>query len=99
MYVIKRNESEENKMFSAKDARANVQAYKEGLEKSWQTKAEIWVEDVLKNVENASGNGATTYRATCKNLSCEVRQRACKILNDLGFTTSFESGEYYRITW
>jgi hypothetical protein len=99
MYVIKRNESEENKMFSAKDARANVQAYKEGLEKSWQTKAETWVEEVLKDVENASGNGATTYRASCKGLCSEARMRACKILNDLGYATSFESGEFYRITW
>lgn len=86
-------------MFSANDARANVVAYREGLEKSWQTKAEAWVEEVLKNIDEVSKEGATTYRATCKNLSCEVRQRACKILNDLGFTTSFESGEYYRITW
>lgn len=86
-------------MFSAKDARANVAAYREGLEKEWMTKAETWVEDVLKDVENASGNGATTYKASCKGLSSEVRVRACKVLNDLGFATSFESGEVYRITW
>lgn len=86
-------------MFSANDARANVKAYREGLEKEWMTKAEAWVEEVLKDVENASGNGATTYKASCKGLSYEVRQRASKILNDLGFATSFETGEFYRITW
>ena len=86
-------------MFSANDARANVAAYREGLVRDWQTKAEAWVKETLKNIDEVSRGGATTYRATCKNLCSEARVRACKILNDLGFTTSFESGEYYRITW
>lgn len=99
MYVIKRSESEENKMFSANDARANVAAYRENLAKSWQTEAETWVEEVSKSIDEVSKEGAVTYRATCANLCSEVRVRACKILNDLGFTTSFENGEFYRITW
>ena len=49
-------------MFTAKDARANVATYKENLDKSWETKAQAWVDEAVVVIKDASSNGQTACR-------------------------------------
>ena len=86
-------------MFTAKDARANVATYKENLDKSWETKAQAWVDEAVEVIKDASTNGQTACRVSCKNVSSEVRVRACRILTDVGYGIVFETGDFYRISW
>jgi hypothetical protein len=86
-------------MFTAKDARANVATYKENLDKSWETKAQAWVDEAVVVIKDASANGQTACRVSCKNVSSEVRMKACRILTDVGYGIVFETGDFYRISW
>lgn len=86
-------------MFTAKDARANVATYKENLDKSWETKAQAWVDEAVVVIQNASTNGRTACRVSCKNMSSEVREKICRILTDADFDITFETGDFYRISW
>ena len=86
-------------MFSAKDARANVMAYREGLKKEWNEKANTWVEEILHKVETLSAQGVVTCTISGGGKEKEVRERASTTLGLLGYTVTAEDNGSYRITW
>ena len=86
-------------MFSAKDARANVMAYREALEKEWSEKANTWVEEILHKVETLSAQGVVTCTISGSGMEKEVRERAFTTLGLLDYTVVAEGNGSYRITW